>query len=161
MNWIGGYFSEKAEDGRGFAIVAVILTLALVTILATMGIKTSINEQRISTNDELYKMSFYAAEAARAHVVYNIDLYGSNNIQSGSPVSFSYNSADSATQTIVSASHQAYDGQVEYLSAMSPPRGSGYQVGKFKTHVYKMTCNGYGPRNAKAQIEAGFYRIGF
>jgi len=161
MNWIGRYFSQKAEDERGFAIVAVILTLALVTILATMGIKTSINEQRISTNDELYKMSFYSAEAARAHVVYNIDLYGSNNIQSGSPVSFSYNSADSATQTIVSTSHQAYDGQVEYLSAMSPPRGSGYQVGKFKTHVYKMTCNGYGPRNAKAQIEAGFYRIGF
>jgi len=161
MNWIGRYFSQKAEDGRGFAIVAVVLTLALVTILATMGIKTSINEQRISTNDELYKMSFYSAEAARAHVVYNIDLYGSKNIQSGSPVSFSYNSADSATQIIVSTSHQAYDGQVEYLSAMSPPRGSGYQVGKFKTHVYKMTCNGYGPRNAKAQIEAGFYRIGF
>ena len=161
MTRINRYFLQTATDKSGFAIVAVIMTLALITILGTMAIRTSMNEQRISTNEELYKMSFYSAEAARAHVVYNVDLYGSQNIQNESPVSFSYNSIDSATKAIVSTSHQAYDGQVEYLWAMSPPRGSGYQVGKFKTHVYKMTCNGYGPRNAKAQIEAGFYRIGF
>ena len=161
MSRINRYFSQISTDSNGFAIVAVIMTLALITILGTMAIRTSMNEQRVSANDEMYKMSFYAAEAARAHVVYNVDLYGSQNIQNGSPAPFSYTSIDSATQAIVLSSHQAYDGQVEYLSAMSPPRGSGYQVGKFKTHVYKMTCNGYGPRNAKAQIEAGFYRIGF
>jgi len=161
MNWINRYFLQTATDKGGFAIVAVIMSLALITILGTMAIKTSMNEQRISSNDEVYKMSFYAAEAARAHVVYNIDLYGSQNIQNGSPVSFTYNSIDSATQTIVSNSNQTYDGQVEYLSATNPPRGSGYQAGKFKSHVYKMICNGHGPRNAKAQIEAGFYRIGF
>ena len=122
MIWISRFFFQAANDTRGFAIVSVILTLALITILATMGIKITMNEQRISANDELYKMSFYAAEAARAHVVYNIALYGSQNIQNGNPVSFSYNTADTATQTIVSATNQAYDGDVEYLTAMSPPR---------------------------------------
>ena len=161
MNWNNRNFLHTATDNGGFAIVAVIMSLALITILGTMTIRTSMNEQRISTNDEVYRMSFYAAEAARAHVVYNIDLYGSQNIQNGSPVSYSSSSIDSATQTIVSNSNQKYDGQVEYQNAMSPPRGSGYQVGKFKTHVYKMICNGYGPKNAKAQIEAGFYRVGF
>jgi len=161
MSRINRYFIKRANDNSGFAIVAVIMSLALITILGTMAIRTAMNEQRVSANDELYKMSFYAAEAARAHVVYNIDLYGSQNIQNGSPVSFSYNTIDSATQSIVSTSNQAYDGQVEYLEQMSPPRGSGYQVGKFKTHVYKMVCYGYGPRNAKAEVEAGFYRIGF
>ena len=152
---------QVASDKSGFAIVAVILTLSLVTIIATMGVRITMNEQRISANDELYKMSFYTAEAARAHVVYNIDLYGSQNIQKGNPVSFSYNTADTATKAIVSAMQKKYDGDVEYLEATSPPRGSGYQVGKFKSHIYKMTCSGYGPRNTKTQIEAGFYRVGF
>jgi len=161
MIWIRKNLLQVASDTSGFAIVAVILTLSLITIIATMGVKITMNEQRISANDELYKMSFYAAEAARAHVVYNIDLYGSQNIQKGNPVSFSYNTADTATKTIVSAMQETYDGDVEYLKATSPPRGSGYQVGKFKSHIYKMTCNGYGPRNTKTQIEAGFFRVGF
>jgi len=155
------YFGQLASDESGFAVAAVMLSLALITILGITAIRTTMSEQQVSTNDELYKICFYAAEAARAHVVYNSDLYGSDNVEHGNPKAFPDNTNTAATRSIASGLNEAYNGKVEYLTATAPPRGSGFQVGKFRSHIYQMTCVGYGPRNSRAEIEAGFYRIGF
>lgn len=151
----------NCNNQNGMAIVTVLMVLALITIAGLMASRTSSTEVQISTSDQMYKISFYAAEAARAYVMYNADLYGSQNIDSDDPLNFPNDADHSAEQLLDAGSNQSYNGQVEYVEPSSPPRGSGYQVGKFKAHVYQMACTGHGPRNSSTSIEAGFYRIGF
>ena len=142
-------------------MVIAIMVLALITIAGVMATRTSTTEVQISTSDQIYKISFYAAEAAKAYVMYHTDLYGSANIDSENPVNFPDAADPSAEQLLVAGSNQSYNGQVAYLNSSLPPRGSGYQAGKFKAHVYEMTCIGHGPRDSETTIQAGFYRIGF
>jgi len=151
----------NCNNQNGMAIVSVLMVLALITIAGLMASRTSSTEVQISTSDQMYKISFYAAEAARAYVMYNADLYGSLNIDPADPLNFPNDDDPTAEQLLNAVSNQAYNGQVDYLNASPPPRGSGYQVGKFKAHVYQMVCTGHGPRNSSTDIEAGFYRIGF
>jgi hypothetical protein len=137
------------------------MVLLLVTILGTMAIRTSQSDLQVTTNIQIYKKSFYAAEAARAYVCNNGLLYGSGNITPGSPVSFPDPDDSTVTEPVLSGRPESFNGTVEYLNSSVPPRGSGYQVGKFRAHIYEMTCRGYGPREALTTIEAGFFRIGF
>ena len=149
------------HNQNGFAIVTVVFVLAFITLAGGMMIQTSNNELQISTNDQIYKSSFYEAEAAKAYVMLNSDLYGSGNIEAATPASFP-NSADPAeARQVATNSSQSFNGTVEYLISAEPPRGSGFQAGKYRAHRYLMTCNGFGPRESRIQIEAGFYRIGF
>jgi hypothetical protein len=153
-------FFRDNEDG--FVMVGVLLGLALITILGVMATKTTTCELQISTNDQIYKSSFYAAEAARAFVVNSPDLYGSTNLTTGAAIHFPDATDSSVAEPLGSmAMAQSYNGEVEYLRDALPPRGSGYQVGKFRSHIYQMICVGHGPRGSEASIEAGFYRIGF
>ena len=149
------------NNQKGFAIVVVLSVLALITLVGIMATRTTSTELQIATSDEIYKISFYAAEAARAYVLNNNDLYGAANINPGTPVSFPDDSDDAVTQELREGSLQYFNGNVEYLNPTTPPRGSGYQVGKFVAHIYQMRCTGHGPRDSDTTIEAGFYRIGF
>jgi hypothetical protein len=161
MNSLKKTLSRLCGDEDGFVIVAGLLVLALVTIIGVMSVRTSSEDIDISTNNLIYQRSFYAAEAARAYVRNSPMLYGSGNITTGAPVNFPDAANQAATEPVVAGSPEEFNGAVEYLNASNPPRGSGYQIGKFRSHVYKMTCRGHGPRNSMTLIEAGFYRIGF
>jgi hypothetical protein len=153
-------FFRDNEDG--FVMIAVLLGLALITILGVMANKTTTCELQISTNDQIYKSSFYSAEAARAFVVNTPELYSSTNITTGAAIHFPDATDPSISEPLGSMLlEQSYNGEVEYLNDALPPRGSGYQVGKFRSHIYQMICVGHGPRGSETSIEAGFYRIGF
>jgi hypothetical protein len=149
------------NNQEGFMMVACLMLLALITIIGVMSIRTANTDIDISANTQIYNRSFYAAEAGRAFVLNNAILYGSENITPGTPVAFPNPDDPTATEAIIAGGPETYNGEVEYLSSSVPPRGSGYQVGKFRAHTYRMICNGNGPRNAVTRIEAGFYRIGF
>jgi Tfp pilus assembly protein PilX len=152
---------QSCNNQDGIMTVVVIMILALMTIIGLMVTRTSTTELQISTSDQIYKTTFYAAEAARGYVAINSDFYNSTNIDSTTPVNFPNAADPSAVQQLDAASSQSFNGQVAYVESNLPPRGSGFQVGKFKAHIYQMTCNGYGPRNSENSVEAGFYRIGF
>ena len=152
---------STCNNQNGIAIIIVLMVLALITVAGLMATRTSTTELQISTSDQVHKISFYAAEAARAYVLLNYDLYSSANIEPGNPLSYPDSGDPAAEQPLDAGSNQSYNGQVEYLNSSAPPRGSGFQMGKFKAHVYEMECTGYGPRGAETTIEAGFYRIGF
>lgn len=154
-------FSAFRNNESGFVIVSVLMILALVTIIGVMSIRTSSEDIDISTNTQIYNQSFYAAEAARAYVKNNPALFGSENITTGSPVSYPDAANPATTQPIIVDATEEFNGTVEYLDSTLPPRGSGYAIGKFRAHVYRMNCRGQGPRGTTAAIEAGFYRIGF
>ena len=151
---------SPCNNQDGIAIIIVMMVLALITAAGIMATRTSTTEMQISTSNKIHKLSCYAAEAAKGYVAVNYDLYSSANID-GNEVHFPDDGDPSAKQILDADSNQSYNGNVAYLTASNVPRGSGFQVCKFKAHVYEMECTGYGPRNTESTVEAGFYRIGF
>lgn len=56
-------FVKILGNEEGSMIVVVVLILVIVTILGFSATRTSMMEQQIATNDQLHKISFYAAES--------------------------------------------------------------------------------------------------
>lgn len=152
---------QNLNNQNGVAMLTVVFVLALITLAGLMVSKTTTTELQIATSDQLNKIAFYAAEAAHYYVMLNPDLYGASNIDPADTVNFPDDANPVATEIIEAGSNQSFNGEVGYLDPMVVPRGSGFQAGKYKAHVYQMTCDGHGPRNSDARIEVGFYRIGF
>ena len=143
------------NNEQGSVLIASLLTLALLTLIGIGAISTTTSDMHVSGNEKSYKLAFYAAEAARGYVAASPALYGPNNITVGGKVYLPNNADDSLGST------QNFSGDVEYIGSSAPPRGSGFQVGKFKAHRYAMTISGHAILDAESEIEAGFYRIGF
>ncbi len=152
-------FKDTINNENGFVLVIALIMLAIVTVIGIAATRTSETELQISGNEKLHKLSFYAAEAARGYVADDTSLYGGDNITEGVGIYFPNNADPSAAYDLDPT--QSFKGDVGYTGSSAPPRGSGYEAGKFKAHRYQMTCDGYGPSNSQSQIEAGFYRIGF
>ena len=159
----------RLENEKGSVTVLAVILLVLLTLLGMAALSTSSIETQIAGNELRYKLAFYAAESATAYVAWSPDLYGPENITAGTPHYFP-NPSSSPYVPIIAApfpdpsiinTTQSFDGEVEYDSSASTPRGLGYSVGTFRAHVYRMVCNGYSSNNTSENIEVGFYRIGF
>jgi hypothetical protein len=157
----------KLRDNKGSITLLAVILLVLLTLLGMAALSTSSIETQVAGNEMRSKLALYAAESGAAYVAERTDLYGPENITPGSPQGFP-NDPDPYTPILGTPveqkpidANQSFNGTVEYESAASPPRGSGYAVGKFKSHEYLMTCNGYSTNKAEATIMIGFYRIGF
>jgi len=144
---------------QGSVLIASLLTLALLTLIGVAATTTTTSDMHVAGNEKSYKLAFYAAEAARGYVAASPALYGPNNIAIGGKIYFPNNADPSEAYAL--GSKQSFDGDVEYMGSSAPPRGSGFQVGKFKAHRYAMTISGHAILDAESEIEAGFYRIGF
>jgi hypothetical protein len=151
---------EYINNEKGSSLVMILLIMGIITIIGLAASKTSTTELKIVVNNQVQKMAFYAAEAGISYIMLNPAYYGNENLDSGIPINFPANDS-SIKKAISDTSSQSYNGLVEYLESSAPPRGSGFQVGKFKAHRYQLTSNGFGPKNAQSDIEVGFYRIGF
>ena len=117
------------------------------------------NMQEIAGSEQIYKMAFFAAEAGRAYAVENPDLYHDHNLDDGEPLHFPDPSDLSIKFNL--SELQSFSGTVSYRGPSLLPRGSGFEVGEFKAHNYQIVSNGQAPRQSVAQVEEGFYRIGF
>ena len=152
-------FTKIFTSEQGSTLIIGIMLLAFLTIIGISVSTTATIDLGVAGNIKFKKLAFYSAEAARSYVSRNTALYGPNNITPGSGFNFPNN--DTPTESYALTTTQSFRGDVIYLQSSSPPRGSGFEAGKFKAHRYLMTCLGFGPSNAQCQIEAGFYRIGF
>jgi PilX N-terminal len=157
----------QIENDKGSVTVLAVVLLMLLTLLGMAALSTSSIETQIAGNEMRSKLAFYAAESAKAYVVWKPDLYGPDNITVGTSHYFPNNivpyvaiTAGLPTAQSINAT-QSFNGKVEYTSSSSPPRGSGYSASTFRAHQYKMICNGYSTNNTVKDIEVGFYRIGF
>jgi Tfp pilus assembly protein PilX len=155
------------KNEKGSVTVLAVILLMLLTLLGMAATTTSSIEVQIAGNELRYKQAFYAAESAAAYVTWRSDLYGPDNITPGTSHYFP-NDTDpyvGITGGLPTAQQvnttQSFNGQVEYTSSSSPPRGSGYSAGTFRAHQYQMICNGYSSNNTSKDIVVGFYRIGF
>jgi hypothetical protein len=160
----------RLENEKGSVTVLAVVLLMLLTLLGMAALSTSSIETQIAGNGMRSKLAFYAAESATAYVAWSPDLYGPDNTtqndahyfpNSTTGASYEQYTTQQTPQNVDAAGTQSFNGEVEYSSSSSPPRGSGYSAGTFRAHQYKMTCNGYSSNNAFKNIEVGFYRIGF
>ena len=147
------------RDQRGSVIVIALIILVILIIIGTVIINLSGTEVTIAANQRDHKKAFYAAESGRGYVVSKTELYHDENVTINTGLHFP--SHTDPSEKVAIDAEQQFNGIVIYTGSSEPPRGSGYEVGKFKAHQYKIISNGYGPRNAKSVIEVGFYRIGF
>ena len=157
----------RLDNEKGSVMVLALILLVLLTLLGIAALTSSRIDVQISGNELHHKLAFYAAESATAYVVWHPDLYGPNNITTGT---FHYFPNDtvpyvgiiSGLPSALSISKtQSFNGKVEYAGAFLPPRGSGFSAAKFKAHQYQMVCSGYSDNNTAKNIVIGFYRIGF
>ena len=150
---------NQFNNQNGIMVVVVIMILALLTILGITAITTSSTELQTSSSEEIYKMAFFAAESGITYVRQNPDLYHINNITEGASLSFP-DTGDNTVKFDLGAL-QSFNGTTGYQGSSAVPRGSGYEVGTYKAHNYHIISEGFGPRDSKVRIDAGFYRIGF
>ena len=149
----------RLNNEEGYMIVVVLMILSILTVIATAGTNNSITEQRSATNEQIHELSFYAADTGRAYVIEHVDLYHDDNITEGEYITFPDKNNPSVPFSV--GDLESFKGRVEYIGSGMTPRGSGFEVGKFFSHRYKITTTGHGPRDSKSEIETGFYRIGF
>jgi hypothetical protein len=149
----------RANNEDGYIMVVVLMILSILTVISTAGTNNSITEQRSAANGQIYELSFYAADTGRTYVMDHTDLYHEDNITVGGSIAFP--DKDNPELQFQVGSLESFKGEVAYLGSSNPPRGSGFEVGKFTSHRYRIDTTGTGPRSSTSEIEAGFYRIGF
>jgi hypothetical protein len=159
-------------DDEGSILVIALFMMCILMIVGMAAATTALIEQRLSGNQKFQKMAFYASEAAKNYVASNADLYGAENLSVGEgyahffPNPTSPYVADHSKPKDASAPRyelnpgQSFNGTVEYTGTSPLPRGSGFEQGGFKAYNYRMKCYGYGPANAKSEVDVGFYRVG-
>jgi len=155
MNLLSSAFANQ----KGSLMPIVLLVLAILTLIGITATNITVTEKDIATVAQIHTIAFYAAEAGRSYVVSNPGLYGDDNLVVGSSLDFP-NPGDPAIHFEFGKS-QSFHGNVQYLGDSLPPKASGFEVGKYRSHRYLITSIGQGPRSSECQVEAGFYRIGF
>jgi hypothetical protein len=155
------------ENDKGSVMILALVLLVLLTVMGIAVLTSSSIDTQIAGNMLRHKQAFYAAESATAYVAWSPDLYGPDNVTAGTPHYFPNNGTPyvgitaGLPEALSMNATQSFNGQVEYDSPLLPPRGSGFSVGKFKAHQYRMVCNGYSTNETAKNIVVGFYRIGF
>lgn len=165
--------TQLIANNDGFSTIFALLVLSIITVVSVAGISNSNTEIKMAANNQLDKMTLYAADTADNYVELHPKLYGIDNITSGNFHFFPNNTAVS-DPTITYAqltaepnipytlnNLQNFTGSIGYTGFSAPPRGSGFEVSAFRAHKYIIISNGYGPKNTTRQIESGIYRIGF
>jgi len=158
---------RQLHSQEGSAVIVAIMILAILTLVGLSGAQVATNEVRIATNEKLHKISFFAAESARAYVMAQGNLFGASNLAAGTPHYFPNASDPYVADTVgngapfVLSGSTTFQGSVEYVGFSNPPRGSGFDPTHFRAHTYQMVCTGSETRGTETDIEAGFYRIGF
>jgi hypothetical protein len=147
--------------------------MCILMIVGVAAATTVLIEQRLSGNQKFQKMAFYASEAARNYVATKGDLYGTENLSVGEDYAHFFpnptepyvpdllsDPKDPSSPRHILNRGQSFNGTVEFTGTSPLPRGSGFEESGFRAYNYRMKCYGYGPANAKSQVEVGSYRVG-
>jgi PilX N-terminal len=157
---------------EGSILVVALFMMCILMIVGMAAATTALIEQRLSGNQKFQKMAFYASEAARNYVASEGVLYGSENLSVGEDYAHFFpnptnpyvadhsNPNDPSSARYALNAGQSFNGTVEFTGTSPLPRGSGFEEGAFKAYNYRMKCYGYGPANARSEVEVGFYRVG-
>ena len=129
-------------NDKGSAILVALMILVLLTIIGMAATQNSNTELKITTNSQLYKMAFYAAESGWQDMAVWI-------VQNNPPETSSSRSGTIGSDT-------AYDVIAESLKAVYE---DGWEATDFLERPYTITSNGSAPRGAASQIVVGLDKI--
>ena len=114
---------RRLNNEDGIVLGVSLIMLGIFTVLGLSSIIFTTTELQIASNEQFHKMAFYGAEAARGYVPNNIQLYGIRNITVDQGLNFPNIGNADEKQSL--NSNQAFNGNVTYIGAIEPPRGSG------------------------------------
>jgi len=156
---------------EGSILVVALFMMCILMIVGMAAATTALIEQRLSGNQKFQKMAFYASEAARNYVASEGFLYGAENVSVGEDYAHFFpnpsnpyvadhsDPRDPSSARYVLNGGQSFNGIVAFTGTSPLPRGSGFEEGGFRAYNYRMKCYGYGPANARSEVDAGFYRV--
>jgi hypothetical protein len=180
-----GIVSGRVGNERGIALIIVLMTLLLLSILGVTMLTSSTSELKIAGNYRNSEVAFYTAEATMDFAYSFGDIYTSiiPGTTTSWPVAgqgkildeddFEAGSANSANSNynrmkIASPSGAKYDAdvKVDFVSTGNLPVGSGTQedagLGQgtgFRANNFAVDVIAYGPNNAKAAVESQVAKI--
>lgn len=131
------------KNDNGSAILIALMILVLLTIIGMAATKNSNTELKITTNSQLYKMAFYAAESGWQEMAVYIAAHNPPNGTLTWP-----------EKTIVP--NTTYQVTSESLNATYD---DGWEATDFLKRPYTITSDGHAPRGAASQIVVGLDKI--
>lgn len=148
--------STRHSRQRGAALIVGLILLAIITLLAVVGMNISNAELSSATSEQLRLRAFQAAEGGIEHGLIAMKFVGTTadsedgktfdpEPAAGSPKDADGNALDTYTNTI------AYRGTSTV---------SGYSGKDFSAYHYSIVSEGKSSRNAVARHETGAYIVG-
>lgn len=130
------------ENDKGSTIIVALLVLVLLTIIGMSATTNSNTELQITTNSQLYKTAFYAAESGWQEMAVQI-------VQTNPPGSVTIGPTDIAQDV----SYQAT------AVSNNPIYDDGWELQDYLERPYTITSDGSAPRGAASQIIVGLDKI--
>jgi hypothetical protein len=148
--------STRKSREHGAALIIGLILLAIITLLAVVGMNISNSELSSATSEQLRLRAFQAAEGGIEHGLIEMKFVGTTadaeggktfdpEPAAGSPEDDEGNALDTYTNTI------AYRGSGSV---------SGYSGKDFAAYHYSIISEGKSSRNAAARHETGAYIVG-
>ena len=139
---------ETLSNERGSAIIIVLLSLLLLTILGATLLTSSTSELQVAGNQRSMYEAFFAAEAAMTHSLVNPDIY--TTIIPGAMNSYSSSS--------LIVGNKKTKIKVQYIASSDPPPGSGMDD-TFQANYFVVSATGNSNNNTQVVMESGIARI--
>lgn len=135
---------KRLRDERGNALVTVLVVVALLIILGTISLNSTIGELQVSGNEKRQRLAFYAAESGLdyARAIIRRDFLAATN-----KTTFVSN-FESSPPTFTAPSG---------ISFTVAPNGAATGTGTSSDpYVFSVISEGFGPGNSSAEVEAVF-----
>jgi hypothetical protein len=157
---------DTISNESGFALVAALLILAVMTIIGIAATTTSTIEMQIAGNENQYTGTFYNNEGVLINTIENPSLWLTTDfLTDGETVaSYSVVSGDTTTEirciestdTAISVLSDGANDLPARLHRDSPPSGSGYSMKHFEVHRYGITTTTV---SGDIRIQTGVWKV--
>jgi len=135
---------KRLRDESGNALVTVLVVVALLIVLGTISLNSTIGELQVSGNEKRQRLAFYAAESGLdyARAIIRREFLAATN-----KASFVSNLATSPPTFTAPAG----------INFTVAPNGAATGTGTSSDpYVFRVISEGFGPGNSSAEIEAVF-----
>ncbi|HPQ43426.1 MAG TPA: pilus assembly PilX N-terminal domain-containing protein [Syntrophales bacterium] len=157
---------NSINNEKGFALVAAVLILAVMTIIGIAATTTSTIEMQIAGNENQYTGTFYNNEGVLINTMENPSLWLTTTFLTAGETVASYTSVLNdttaeircieSTNTPITGLSTGANTLPARLHRDSPPSGSGYSMKHFEVHRYGITTTS---GSGNIRIQTGVWKV--
>jgi len=148
--------STRNSRQHGAALIVGLILLAIITLLAVVGMNISNAELSSATSEQLRLRAFQAAEGGVEHGLIEMKFVGTT-AESGDGKTFDPEPAAGSPED---ADGNALDTYTNTIAFRGNAPVSGYSGKDFMAYHYSIISEGKSSRNATARHESGAYIVG-